>query len=162
MPRARNSRWTATERQAELVRESRQAVHKVLGTELKDKWKRILLDALLWQITVAHGKYTTRFCSAQVAEDGVNLKELRHDHVFTRRWLLGKLLTPSISADIVDQILDRAVACTVTKAQHDKELAKEKEVPGWERYERAGILVYDFSVGSIRPFDWLKNEFPPL
>lgn len=162
MPHTRSSLWIATEREEVFVREAKQAVHKVLATELKDKWKRILLDALLWQITVAHGKYTTRFRSVGVVEDGVILKDLRHDHVFTRRWLLEKLLAPSITAGLVDQILDKAVACTVTKDEHNKKLAGMKEASGWERYECAGILVYDCAVKSIRSFDWLKNEFPPL
>ena len=42
----------------------------------------------------------------------------------------------------IDDILENAVGCTVTKDEHDR-LDQFKNLDGWERYSRAGIVVID-------------------
>jgi hypothetical protein len=53
--------------------------------------------------------------------------------------------------EMVDEILESAVACTVTKHEHDR-LAQFKRLDGWERYSRAGIVVIDTEAANPLSF----------
>jgi hypothetical protein len=51
----------------------------------------------------------------------------------------------------IDSILEKVVACTVTKEEHDS-LSNFKHLDGWERYQAAGITVIDCETGDVLDF----------
>lgn len=59
----------------------------------------------------------------------------------------------------VDEILDLAVGCTVTRAEH-LELNKCDEFDGWERYRKAGIRVVDVKGSQLRGETQFSPETP--
>jgi hypothetical protein len=110
--------------------------------------RRECLKLALWKLTEAEWthKYKTRYRS-QAALSAVK-KELRHDHVFQREKMVEALLS---NPDSVDDILSRAVGCTITKDEHVM-LNKFKNLDGWERYKQAGITVVDMEEQEKRLF----------
>jgi hypothetical protein len=76
-------------------------------------------------------------------------KHLRHDHVLQRKYMVDALLNANHEA--VATILNKAIGCIVTKAEHDK-LRQFANFDGWERYRQAGIVIIDMETG--RPFDF--------
>jgi hypothetical protein len=76
--------------------------------------------------------------------------ELQHEHVCDRRGLIDELLA---SPDDADFILERAIGCVVTKAEHLSVTALSRRRPdlnGWERYKEASIDVMDIATGEGR------------
>ena len=154
-------RFIETPDEMRFVSEAKDAVHKLLKLKLPKELTSVLLDALLWQITVAHGKYKTRFRSKAIVEPLEPIHELRHDHVFTRKSLKRQLLQPACDEKRVAEILECAIACTITKKEHDALTNKDE---GWERYRHSGIVVYDCSGPKpvLCAIDELVQRFPPL
>jgi hypothetical protein len=107
------------------------------------------LSIALWKITEAEStnKHRTRLCSEAVfaAPEG----ECRHDHVFQRAVMVRNLLSGG-PAD-VEKVLEKAVACTITKDEH-RLLNTYAHLDGWERYRAAGIVVFDSKTGAIFQF----------
>ena len=112
--------------------------------DLYERHRRRFLSNCLWQLTEAEGrtKYETRFRSEEALR-AKKKKGLRHEHVFTRKKMVKELID---CPDCVDEIVEKAVACVVTTAEHVK-LSKldkaEPEIDGWKRYKRTGIVVID-------------------
>ena len=105
---------------------------------------RELLDAMLWKITEADGKYKTRHQSLGAFQCG-DKKLLRHEHVYPKEQMIKALL--KATPEQVDGILETAVGCTVTLDEHFR-LHKFDEEDGWERYRKAGIAVTDTETGQ--------------
>ena len=128
---------------AEERRRSAVALVKMLLRERDVLAREHLIEALnlaLWKLTEAEaGKYQTRFRS--VEPSATNRKVLRHDHVFQRKRMVDDLLE-AVSPEAVDDILKKAVGCTITKDEHTR-LNQFKDLDGWVRYQRAGITVVD-------------------
>lgn len=85
-------------------------------------------------------------------------RELRHEHVFERAKLVEELLKHPEKAD---EIADLAVACTVTRTEHNSLAAVcrlNPQLSGWARYQAAGIKVYDMSTGLERTRDQLIDS----
>jgi hypothetical protein len=118
----------------------------VTSPELFDAYRRELLDNVLWLVTVApSGKYTTRFRSRAAVVDPH--AELRHEHVYTRRSLIRRMLDdPSCIGTV---IREQAIGCVVTKAEHRQLSRFDKSHEGWERYRAAGIDVLDMAAGDF-------------
>ncbi len=113
--------------------------------EMIEKHQRELLRVLLWKITEAEGdKYETRFQS-QGAQKVREKGKLRHDHVYQCSQMIDKLLVAK--PEDVDGILNMAIGCTVTLAEHTH-LNKFDSYYGWERYKRAGIPVTNIESGT--------------
>jgi hypothetical protein len=109
---------------------------------------RELLTILLWKITEAESsKHKTRFQS-QGALDSSDKSKLRHDHVFQRSKMIVAL--EKAAPQDVDDILNTAVACTVTVEEHDH-LSRFDDEYGWERYRKAKIAVIDTQTGKRVP-----------
>lgn len=113
-------------------------------------YKREALDRLLWNITEIDGKYRTRYRSEGALD--IDRREdrrlrpagqrlLRHEHVYTRAWLLTQLIERPEDAAA---ILDLAIGCVVTKSEHGL-LSSARDVEGWARYRVAGVRVFDLS-----------------
>ena len=79
--------------------------------------RRQVLTLMLWRATEGPHpsmKYRTRYRSAGALEDPNGA--LRHEHVLTRRSLVDAMLE---QPDRIEDILRSALACVVTKAEHD-------------------------------------------
>lgn len=118
----------------------------VMSPDLFDAYRRELLDNVLWLVTAApSGKYKTRFrCHAAVTNPNA---ELRHEHVYTRRSLIKRMLDdPGCIEKVVHEL---AIGCVVTKAEHKRLSQFDKSHEGWERYRAAGIEVLDMAAGDF-------------
>jgi hypothetical protein len=124
---------------------AQEAIRVVVGHNgIALRHKRVLLTYLIWQITVAHGKYHIRYRSGGVLND--LHQKVEHEHVYTIKWLKEQFLTPGID---MSALFENIVACIVTKREHELLEEYEKNYPdvvGWERYKGAGIDVYDMSL----------------
>jgi hypothetical protein len=113
----------------------------VEADDLYPPQRREVIGLALWWVTEAEsGKYNTRYRSRASLEPGA---DLRHNHVYERAKMTDQLLA---HPDQIDSLLDRAVGCVVTKAEHDKLTAVSRAQPqleGWDRYRAAGIEVID-------------------
>lgn len=103
----------------------------------------------LWKITLAEGpsKYETRYRSE--ASYDAPKRKLQHEHVWQRKLMVQKLL--KCQPDQVEEIVNDAVGCTVTKEEHQRLADVDKadpDVDGWERYRRAEITVRDMLTGK--------------
>lgn len=119
--------------------------------------REMFLHQVLWKITEAETKHKhrTRFCS--LAAYGLSGDKLNHDHVYPRTRMVRKLL--DCHPDQVDEILDLAVGCTVTRAEHLK-LNKYEEFDGWERYRKAEIRIVDVKETQLRGEIQFSPETP--
>lgn len=109
----------------------------VMGSDVIEEHKKALISRMLWKITEANGKYTTRFQSEGARK---NRDALRHDHVWTRKQMVEHILADPRA---LDSEIDRALGCTVTKTEHDELTRFDRLCDGWKRYKRAGIRVWD-------------------
>lgn len=148
----------------ELLSSAKSVIGLILGAErIMDRHKRAVINRMLWAITEEPwGKYTLPYRSrAALAE--TNPKNLRHEHVISRKSLLDDLLDRKIS---VDQVVDKAIACVVTKAEAsllDDRTGPAKGVEGWDRYTAARIEVVTVDrEGQMRPFDHRPEVAPVL
>lgn len=75
--------------------------------------------------------------------------ELIHEHVYPRKQMVQRLID---NPKRVDKIVKEAVGCVVTQEKHAKLSKIDRDFPdleGWERYQEAGIKVYDYQLGTI-------------
>lgn len=122
----------------------------ILNVNLVQSHKVVLLKTCLWLITEADGpKHATRYRSE--ASLTADRRELQHEHVFQLRTLVSQLLA---DASRLDDVLRRAVACTVTRDEHTRLTRVSKldpQLDGWPRYAAVGIRVIDMVTG--RPLE---------
>ena len=146
------------ERADERMRSAANLVKVILQSPDLSKEHRLeFVKLALWKVTEAEwGKHDLRFRSkaaSSMLRDHRSYKwrdkHLRHDHVFQRKHMVDELLNASPEA--VATILNKAIGCIVTKAEHDN-LRQFKNFDGWERYRQAGIVIIDMETG--RPFDF--------
>jgi hypothetical protein len=118
------------------------AVKGLLEIELYPAHKKKLLSDCIWIITEVDGKYKTRFRSEGAINES-NQKNLRHEHVFERQFIVDELLS---NPSDYEKILLQAVACVVTKEEHERLTSatnKDKNLQGWDRYKFTNIKVFD-------------------
>ncbi len=117
---------------------------KILRNHLRE-----LLRILLWKITQAESStHKTRYQS----QDALKFRDkgnLRHDHVFQCTQMIDALLAKPERAG---EILETAVGCTVTLAEHER-LHQNEEEYGWKRYYKAEIVVMDTSKHPPEPVE---------
>lgn len=111
------------------------AIHAILPLNLYPAHKRELLNVCVWKITEADGKHKVRYWSEGAV--GEQSSHLIHEHVFTRRELIERLLT----GEKVESVVCDAVACLVTPQEH--QVLGDSSGMGWQRYKNAGIRVFD-------------------
>jgi hypothetical protein len=122
---------------------ARQLVKVLLTAEgLYPSHRMEFIRLALWKVTEAEGisKYATRYQSRAARLQGKNLE---HEHVYERAKMARDLID---NPERVDEILDLAVGCAVTKDEHKRltDLRKSRcELDGRERYRSAGITVID-------------------
>ena len=131
------------------------------SAELRPAHKRDVLHYVIWKTTEAkHGKHRLPLRSVAAHEQierpqrdwrGRAIRNLRHEHVYTREWLVEQLMKPGSNvSDLLDEL---AIACVVTKEEADL-LDEKRLLIGWHRYRDAGLkLVIVAADGSVSPFD---------
>jgi len=122
--------------------EARRTLQAVLALEICLRHKRELLSVCVWKLTEARpaSKYALRYRTPDaLTGEGA----LGHEHVHQRARLVAALLA---GEEPIETIVARAVACTVTRAEHGR-LDRYKDCDGWERYRRAGLRVIDTLAG---------------
>lgn len=110
--------------------------------------KQVVIKQVLWMISSADGKYSTRFRSAEVVNlatnDNASLVGINHEHVFPIRAVRAEILRRRDelvdSPESLNQLLSETVGCVVT---HDEHRRLSNLHIGWERYE--GVEVLDMS-----------------
>jgi hypothetical protein len=105
---------------------------------------RELLSTLIWKFTEASGKHKLDFMSRKAMSE-LNKKNLIHEHVFERAKLVSRLLEPCAN---IDEILRDALACLVTKEEHDQLDKLDSSLEGWDRYVAAHIQVFSTVTGE--------------
>ena len=115
------------------------------GPDILEKHIRDALGTLLWKMSEVDGKYKTRYQSAGALKCK-DKSQLRHDHVYPRSKLIDSLLTAR--PEEVDEILKRALGCTVTAEEHLRLCRFDKDHIGWDRYRRASVSVMDTMTGE--------------
>jgi hypothetical protein len=117
-------------------------VEATLALPILDDHKRGVINGMLWSITQARGKYTTRFRSTAAGNAPKGTK-LQHEHVIPRKDLVRAIMTEPHRAR---ELLTTAIGCVVTKEEHERLTRITREQPklhGWDRYTAAGIAVTD-------------------
>jgi hypothetical protein len=115
------------------------------SSDLYETHRNEVLSLTCWKATEADGKYKTRYRSSGARDASAG--DLRHEHVVPRKALRDAMeREPERAAEI----LRDALACTVTKEEHDRLTALGNQHEGWDRYIAAGVDVFDEREG--RPF----------
>jgi len=103
--------------------------------------RRALISVACWWVTEDNGKWGVRHrTSGALAIPVGGHSQLRHEHVVTRKSLVDLVLARPEDAA---QILDTAIACTVTKDEHSRLTRFDRTHVGWARYLAAGLTVID-------------------
>lgn len=126
--------------------------HLLDATGLHPAHRKKMLSFALWEWTEAsgvapHAKYNLRYVSEGVVA-ATSPDPINHEHVHTRKSLIEALLQRSWTDAELEEFLDgRGVACIVTTTEHAALGTSKKE--GWERYDDAGVRVYDRALGQF-------------
>ncbi len=104
-----------------------------------------MLSEVLWLISEADGKYSTRFRTAEVVrlanEEPNSTTKVQHEHVFPRKKVTERILHQRQMIlqhpQLLDSLLDETVGCVVTEQEH-RSLPNSLE--GWKRYEKVPVL----------------------
>ncbi|MEK6880662.1 MAG: hypothetical protein AABY22_13680 [Nanoarchaeota archaeon] len=114
-------------------------INYVKDLNISEKLKKKILDNLIWKVTEINGKYEgVSYWSEEAlkfrGKKKIYPKELRHEHVWTRKYLIRELLSGKSAKEMADKI----VACIVTKYEHG---LLKKDCEGWDRYKDTGVSV---------------------
>ena len=113
---------------------------KMLLTHLRE-----VLSISVWKYTECDGKYTTRYRSEGALF--ASSSEVHHEHVITRKAIVDRLLQDPSNAK---SILASSIGCVVLRSEHRLLAAAEKAdktLAGWDRYQVAGVAVWDLLEG---------------
>jgi hypothetical protein len=99
--------------------------------------KRMLVHGV-WEVAKATGDFRGRYRSEEVIRTpGLRIQR---DHIYKKRTLVEELLG---TAPNIDRVIERARCCTVTLDEHQRLHDVDDALDGWDRYEAAGLHVYD-------------------
>jgi hypothetical protein len=101
------------------------------------------LSRVMWSLTECEGKYNVRWASAGALRC-VDTRDVRHEHVFPRGWLVHKVIE---DPELLQRLDSFALACIVTRQEAER-LNRQPPALGWGRYLNEGITVHD-----MRTFD---------
>lgn len=138
-PYQQNPRYEA------VVESAKRLALLILGCEeLLVSHRKKMLKEVIWLISEADGKYSTRYRSAEVVrlarqEASCNVL-IQHEHVFPKARVVDRLLADkeALLSDPqrLSRALDQTVACVVTKEEHRRLVDGD----GWERYRSVAVL----------------------
>lgn len=129
--------------EVEIIESATTVIEGCLSLPILERHKRDIISGMLWKITEARGKYTTRYRSKGAMEASARLQ---HEHVFTRKDLTDRILA---EPERVREILRDAVACVITVDEHKRLSRVSEAFRGWERYTEARIEVIDTDDGTV-------------
>lgn len=129
--------------EAEIIESVTTAIEGCLTLPIMERHKRDIISGLLWKITEARGKYTTRYRSRAAMEPGV---KLQHEHVFSRKDITDRIIGEPERAR---ETLKDAIACVVTVHEHKRLARVDQAIRGWDRYTKVGIEVIDLDDGTV-------------
>jgi hypothetical protein len=124
------------------IRSAVSAIKALLPLDLYARHKQELISLCLCKITEADGKWNTRY-RTQAAIWEVSPSNLRHEHVFSRRALVERLLECPTH---LEGILRSVIGCIVTTKEHARlkvSSHKHPDLAGWSRFDKAGVKVLD-------------------
>jgi hypothetical protein len=139
--------------EAEIIESATVAIEGCLQLPIFERHKRDVISGLLWKITEARGKYTTRYRSRGSMEAGA---KVQHEHVFTRKDITDRIIAEPERAR---EILRDAVACVVTVDEHRRLARLGEAIRGWVRYTEAGIEVIDTDDGTVATPPGIRYPF---
>lgn len=128
--------------EADVLESATTLVEATLALNILEWHKRDVINGMLWSITQARGKYTTRFRSTAACNAPAGT-QLQHEHVITRKELTDAILREPHRAR---ELLSAAIGCVVTTDEHKRLTQITRQQPhlhGWERYTAAGIDIVD-------------------
>jgi hypothetical protein len=129
-----------------IIDSAKKLAHLILSSdELLHEHRKKMLKEVLWLITEANGKYSTRYRSEEVVrlalEEPASEVPIRHEHVYPRATVANEILKRRDEFRKhpvrLDELLDESVGCIVTANEHDKLL---EDGAGWKRYKRVPVL----------------------
>jgi hypothetical protein len=123
--------------EAEIIESATTAIEGCLDLPIMERHKRDLISGMIWKLTESRGKYTTRYRSRASMEKDA---KVQHDHVFTRKDLVNRILAEPERAR---EILKCAIACVVTVEEHKRLTKVAESIHGWDRYHSIRIEVVD-------------------
>ncbi|MFG6467663.1 hypothetical protein [Roseateles sp. BYS87W] len=147
--------YTQSSAAADIVASAKHLAHLVLASDrLLHRHKKKMLSEVLWLISEADGKYSTRYRSVEVVRlaqcEPTSTARIQHEHVFPRKRVTESILRDRerLLADpaLLDTILEQTVGCVVTVDEH-KALCDHED--GWRRYSNVPVLDMATSPPSI-------------
>jgi hypothetical protein len=145
-----------------------EAIKAIVLMDLDDsKIKIDILRRLLygWTQAIPKNRHATKFRSIGALGRAHEPGNFIHEHVFTRKTIANALLKKE-NQNKTREILDLAIACTVTieedralRAEEKRAKAEKRSLVGWQRYKEAKIRVFDTIEGSELD---LEKEFNSL
>ncbi len=123
--------------------------------ELLYKHRKKMLSEVLWLISEADGKYSTRYRSKEVvrlAREVPDCEEpIHHEHVNPRKKVTEFILSQQKRflkhPRSLEKLLDETVGCVVTRREHDNLM---KSGDGWERYKNVPVLDMSHTPPRLR------------
>lgn len=134
---------------AEIIASAKKMAALVLqSNELHLRHRKRMLKEVLWWISEADGKYSTRYRSKAVVAlaqtDPSSTEKVQHEHVFPKAKVAGELLKRAAellsNPQELESILDSTVGCVVLASEHR---TLDDKAVGWKRY--AKVPVWDMS-----------------
>jgi hypothetical protein len=125
----------------EIIASAKRLAHLIVASdEILERHRKKMLSEVLWLISEADGKYSTRYRSKEVvrlARDEPDSEEnIQHEHVYPRKKVVERILDDRAKLRqepaLLDQMLDETVGCVVTATEHRKLL---DSLEGWAGYK---------------------------
>jgi hypothetical protein len=131
------------------------------SNELLPAHRLKMLKEVLWLVSEADGKHSTRYRSKEVVRLATNVPDcevrIQHEHVYPKAVVARRLLAERevllASPGELDKVLDQTIGCIVTVDEHKKLPDGE----GWARYAKAEVPVLDMSTVPPTPVDVSEN-----
>lgn len=130
----------------DIVASAKALAHLVLSSDqLMKRHKKKMLSEVLWLISAADGKHSTRYRSEEVVRlathEPTSQVKIQHEHVHPRKRTVERLLRMQAQnldpSTYLDEILDETTGCVVTAEEH-KLLIDTAD--GWDRYATVAVL----------------------
>ncbi len=138
------------EKSLNVLRSAEEVIKCIICNEkVLDKHKKGVISLMIWMVTERYGKYNTRYRSEKTKEMICWNRGMRHEHINGRKGLICDMLK---NPKKISVILENAIACVVTKEEHEilNKIDKNKpNLKGWERYKEAKIKVYDMQMNKF-------------
>ena len=130
----------------EIIASAKKLARLILqNEELHLRHRKAMIKNILWWISEAHGKYSTRYRSKAVValalSEPNSAEKVQHEHVFPRARIADQMLREKDEllgdSERLDRLLSSTVGCVVLASEH-RQLDNHAE--GWQRYTKVPVL----------------------